>query len=128
MQKGHVKNFHGRLRDECLNASWFHTLNDVRRTLDNRRQEYNCARPHSALAYRSSAKSRNALGYGDVVSKQRSHVLAAPTTTATDPTRQQTETESLQLSLAEKNGVGQIFFILSSRSEYERTAIVTSKV
>ena len=49
MQNGHVESFHGRLRDECLNASWFRTLNDVRRTLDNWRQEYNCERPHSSL-------------------------------------------------------------------------------
>ena len=38
---GHVESFHGRLRDECLNANWFRTLNDVRKTLDNWRQEYN---------------------------------------------------------------------------------------
>ncbi len=29
MQDGNVESFHGRLRDECLNASWFRTLNDV---------------------------------------------------------------------------------------------------
>jgi transposase InsO family protein len=44
MQNGHVESFHGSLRDECLNASWFRTLNDVRRTLDSWRQEYNCER------------------------------------------------------------------------------------
>jgi transposase InsO family protein len=33
MQNGHVESFHGRLRDECLNVSWFRTLNDVRCTL-----------------------------------------------------------------------------------------------
>jgi putative transposase len=33
MQNGHVESFHGRLRDECLNVSWFRTLNDVRSTL-----------------------------------------------------------------------------------------------
>jgi putative transposase len=69
---GHTESFNGRLRDECLNASWFRALNDVRRSLDNRRQEYNCARPYSVLAKRSSAESRIALGYGDVESKQRS--------------------------------------------------------
>ena len=68
---GHVESFHGRLRDECLNASWFRTLNDVRRTLDNWRQEYNCERPHSSLAYRTPAEFSRALGYGDVESKQR---------------------------------------------------------
>jgi putative transposase len=51
MQNGHVESFHGRLRDECLNAHWFRTLNDVRTTLENWRQEYNCERPHSALDY-----------------------------------------------------------------------------
>jgi len=45
MQNGHVESFHGRLRDECLNASWFRTLNDVRSTLANWRREYNCERP-----------------------------------------------------------------------------------
>jgi putative transposase len=39
MQNGHVESFHGRLRDECLNASWFRTLNDVRATLETWRRE-----------------------------------------------------------------------------------------
>ena len=55
MQNGHVESFHGRLRDECLNANWFRTLKDVRSTLDSWRQEYNCERPHSSLAYRTPA-------------------------------------------------------------------------
>jgi putative transposase len=41
MQNGHVESFHGRLRDECLNAHWFRTLNDVRVTLAGWRREYN---------------------------------------------------------------------------------------
>ena len=53
MQNGHVESFHGRLRDECLNVSWFRTLNDVRCTLDTWREEYNCERPHSSLDYRT---------------------------------------------------------------------------
>jgi putative transposase len=40
MQNGHVESFNGRLRDECLNTSWFRTLNDVRETLANWRREY----------------------------------------------------------------------------------------
>jgi putative transposase len=52
MQNGHVESFHGRLRDECLNASWFRTLNDVRSTLASWLREYNCERPHSTLDYR----------------------------------------------------------------------------
>jgi putative transposase len=78
MQNGHVESFHGRLRDECLNVSWFRTLNDVRRTLDNYREEYNCERPHSSLAYRTPAEFRRALGYGAVESKERFPQLHSP--------------------------------------------------
>jgi len=38
MPNGHVESFHGRLRDECLNAHWFRTLNDVRATLEKWRK------------------------------------------------------------------------------------------
>jgi putative transposase len=78
MQNGHVESFHGRLRDECLNAHWFRTLNDVRMTLAAWRQEYNCERPHSSLAYQSPAEFRQALGHGDVESKQRFPHLHSP--------------------------------------------------
>jgi putative transposase len=61
MQNGHVESFHGRLRDECLNASWFRTLNDVRCTLATWRQEYNCERPHSSLDYRTPYEFRKIL-------------------------------------------------------------------
>jgi putative transposase len=71
MQNGHVESFHGRLRDECLNASWFRTLNDVRHTLDRWREEYNSERPHSALAYRTPREFAAALAYGNVESKER---------------------------------------------------------
>lgn len=33
MQNGREKSFHGRLRDECLNANWFRTFDHVRLTL-----------------------------------------------------------------------------------------------
>lgn len=58
MQNGHVESFHGRLRDECLNAHWFRTLQDVRRTLEDWRQEYNCERPHSGLDYMTPQEFR----------------------------------------------------------------------
>jgi len=64
MQNGHVESFHGRLRDECLNAHWFRTLNDVRTTLENWRQEYNSERPHSGLEYRTPEEFRRLLGGG----------------------------------------------------------------
>ena len=71
MQNGHVESFHGRLRDECLNASWFRTLNDVRSTLASWRREYNCERPHSSLDYRTPEEFRQKAGYADVESRER---------------------------------------------------------
>jgi putative transposase len=52
-QNAHVESFHGRLRDECLNVSWFWNLLDARRKISAWRTEYNCERPHSALGYRT---------------------------------------------------------------------------
>jgi putative transposase len=65
MQNGHVESFHGRLRDECLNAHWFRTLNDVRTTLENWRQEYNRERPHSGLNYQTPEEFRLRLAGGN---------------------------------------------------------------
>jgi putative transposase len=53
MQNGHVESFNGRLRDECLNASWFRNLADARDKVGRWRQEYNGERPHSSLGYRT---------------------------------------------------------------------------
>jgi putative transposase len=47
------RHFNGRLRDECLNANWFLNLADARRRIEDWRREYNGARPHSSLAYRT---------------------------------------------------------------------------
>lgn len=56
MQNAYVESFNGRLRDECLNASWFLNMADARRKIELWRQEYNAERPHSALAYRTPAE------------------------------------------------------------------------
>ena len=71
MQNGHVESFHGRLRDECLNASWFRTLNDVRTTLASWRQEYNWERPHSSLGYQTPEQFRQRAGYANVEGPER---------------------------------------------------------
>jgi putative transposase len=44
-----VESFNGRLRQECLNAHWFLSLEDARHKIDEWRQYYNETRPHSAL-------------------------------------------------------------------------------
>ncbi len=51
MQNGHVESFHGKLRDECLNASWFGNLFEARAKIGAWRKEYNEERPHSSLGY-----------------------------------------------------------------------------
>jgi putative transposase len=53
MQNGIVESFHGRLRDECLNVSWFWNLFDARQKIESWRVEYNEKRPHSSLGYRT---------------------------------------------------------------------------
>ena len=51
VQNAHVESFHGKLRDECLNMSWFQNLFDARRKIAAWRREYNEERPHSSLGY-----------------------------------------------------------------------------
>src|SRR4051794_21417661 len=51
VQNAYVESFNGRLRDECLNANWFTSLNDTRRKIETWRQDYNEQRPHSSLQY-----------------------------------------------------------------------------
>jgi putative transposase len=55
VQNAFVESFHGKLRDECLNASWFQNLWDARKKIEAWRIEYNEERPHSSLGYRTPA-------------------------------------------------------------------------
>ncbi len=80
MQNGHVESFHGRLRDECLNASWFRTLNDVRCTLAAWREEYNCERPHSSLDYRTPQEFKLAIEGIRAMARIPSQTITSDTT------------------------------------------------
>jgi putative transposase len=53
VQNSHVESFNGRLRDECLNVSWFQNLFEARRKISLWQQDYNTVRPHSSLDYRT---------------------------------------------------------------------------
>ena len=53
MQNGHIESFNGRLRDECLNANWFLSLANGANPNSSLENDYNQARPHSALAYKT---------------------------------------------------------------------------
>jgi putative transposase len=56
VQNAYIESFNGRLRDECLNANWFTSLNDARRKVETWRLDYNQQRPHSSLDYLSPAE------------------------------------------------------------------------
>ena len=44
-----IESFNGKLRNECLSQNWFLGLEDVRRTIEEWRLDYNENRPHSSL-------------------------------------------------------------------------------
>ncbi len=48
-ENGMIESFNGKLRDECLNASWFTSLDHAREVIENWRTDYNEQRPHSSL-------------------------------------------------------------------------------
>jgi len=52
-ENAYVESFHGRLRDECLNTSWFWNLFDARSKIAAWQHAYNHTRPHSSLDYRT---------------------------------------------------------------------------
>jgi putative transposase len=62
MQNGFVESFNGRLRDELLNETLFHSLPHVRAVLSSWRRDYNKRRPHSRLGWLAPAKYRSRLG------------------------------------------------------------------
>jgi hypothetical protein len=43
--------FNGKLRAECLNTTWFQSLDDARRAIEAWRIDYNEVRPHSRLGH-----------------------------------------------------------------------------
>ena len=50
-QNGFMESFNGRLRDELLNETLFHSLPHARTVLEAWRRDYNEERPHSKLAW-----------------------------------------------------------------------------
>jgi transposase InsO family protein len=53
MQNGYIESFNGRMRDELLNERLFLGLADARAAIAAWVADYNNARPHSSLAYRT---------------------------------------------------------------------------
>ena len=53
IENAYIESCNGRLREECLNVSWFRNLFDARRQIAAWRKHYNQLRPHSSLGYRT---------------------------------------------------------------------------
>lgn len=60
VQNAYVESFNGKLRDECLNVSWFRNLWQARVRIAAWRREYNSERPHSSLGYQTPEAFREA--------------------------------------------------------------------
>jgi putative transposase len=55
MQNGYIESFNGRMRDELLNESLFVDLDQARQLISAWVTDYNTARPHSSLGYKTPA-------------------------------------------------------------------------
>lgn len=55
MQNGYIESFNGRMRDELLNETLFLDLDQARRMIGSWVEDYNTARPHSSLGYKTPA-------------------------------------------------------------------------
>jgi putative transposase len=55
MQNGYIESFNGRMRDELLNESLFIDLDQARKLIGAWITDYNTARPHSSLGYKTPA-------------------------------------------------------------------------
>lgn len=53
VQNGFIESFNGKFRDECLSQNWFASLAEARQQIEAWRVDYNTARPHSSLGYRT---------------------------------------------------------------------------
>ena len=57
-----VESFNGSFRAECLNASWFLSLEDARSRCEAWRQDYNDVRPHSSIGHKAPIELARASG------------------------------------------------------------------
>jgi putative transposase len=58
---GLIEAFNGRLRQECLNESWFMSLEDAKEKVESWRVDYNSKRPHGAMGNLAPAEFAAAL-------------------------------------------------------------------
>lgn len=54
-QNAFAESFQGRMRDECLNEHLFFSMNNARAVFAGWVEDFNTARPHSAIGYMTPA-------------------------------------------------------------------------
>jgi putative transposase len=57
-----AESFNGKFRAECLNASWFMSLDDARSKCEAWRRDYNEVRPHSSIGHQTPVECALASG------------------------------------------------------------------
>jgi len=62
VQNAFIESFNGKFRDECLNQNWFVSLAEARQVIETWRVDYNTARPHSSLGYRTPEEFAREMG------------------------------------------------------------------
>jgi putative transposase len=75
MQNAFVESFNGKLRDECLNESYFVGVLDARKIAAAFRQDYNRVRPHSSLNNMTPAEFAARLRNGGEILPPRGDML-----------------------------------------------------
>jgi len=81
VQNAYIESFNGRLRQECLNATWFMPLDDARGKIEAWRRYYNESRPHSALDWSTPPNSPAVAGCSQQRRSQRSRKSLIPSGT-----------------------------------------------
>jgi putative transposase len=76
MQNGYIESFNGRMRDELLNESLFINLDQARQLIGTWATDYNTARPHSSLGYKTPAAYANLLTAPDGASPAEALIAA----------------------------------------------------
>lgn len=56
VENAHAESFNGKFQDECLNSTWFASLDHARQHIAAWRDDYNDVRPHSSLDGRTPSE------------------------------------------------------------------------
>ena len=78
-QNAFAESFQGRMRDECLNEHLFFSMNHARAVIAGWVEDFNTARPHSAIGYMTPA------AYAATLNPQRAPALRHPESSAPMP-------------------------------------------